>query len=709
MRKLKRRLLRKIPLEELNDLDIQSYINGRKVDLFGYAEKERNQTYYIKAKIEEVENENVLVLSFFETSPPEGKPFFVVFVSEEDFISLATKEDKWLTGRINNNEILKKIWSGYDYEISCNVGNMVLSEYSNQRIRNFISSINNSPIEEGKEMRAVVLHQNRITQNRLLTKHEKITKAIDEKMAPVSELPDVFNQWVEETALYFSRYIFYNYTGKKIMSGVCTHCNNEVDIERPKHNQKGICPSCNSPVIYKSFKKQRTIEDKTNATILERIDQEILQRRFSVRKKYEILQESDTERFRTKIFIYETERDFIPAKTESNIKKFSVEEYVWEYFKQTGKLRWCHKEYGKYGGWSSSSDYSYGALYTGNIEEVLKDSLYEYSGIKIIAESSPGYSFNIDGYLVASIKYPWIEYLCKQGMFRLAAIIAFKAGRYSDYVTSTFGGDININGRTPEDIFQITKEDFLLLKNINGNAEDMNLLKHLKKEGLRIKEEQLKYISENDLNRHYRLFNCKYSSLSKLLKYLRQQKRKHKRVKLSNICTDYLDYISFCEKLKKDLSNLYYLFPPDLIRAHDEAHEELKAAEDKKKQTEKRRNSNKIKRMSKSLKEKFEMSYKGFCIKVPESIKEIEKEGEVLHHCVGSYAERMAKGQTTILFVRKSKETEKPFFTLEVGNNDIRQCRGEHNKSYESNPGLKAFINKFKNTKLMQQAKSKAI
>lgn len=702
MKKLKKRPLKKIILPELEDFNISKNIH-KQVDLEGYTDKPSTETYYIKAKIEGVENEDVLVLSFFKITPPDPKPFFVIYLASEDFISLAPNENKWVTGRLNSNAILKNDFqSRYVYELGYQIGNMVLIEDSDQIIRDFFKDAYNKKIDPGKEIREVLAQQLRILEDRLLKKHEKITREIDEKMAPVPECPRDFDNWIKDTALYRSRYIFYNYTGKKIMNGMCSHCHEAVEIEGPKHNQEGICPGCNSPITYKASKRQKNIIDYCHVSLLQRVGQEVLQRVFFVRKKYNIFPDSLNLTFELEIALSvdETERTFFPVTKRDQGKLLPVSEYKWGLFMQTGKFRWCNKEVQE--GLYYNSHREESALYTKNLDEVLKGTLYQYSGIKLLAENTPGYPFLVEGYLLAGIHYPWIEYLCKQKMFLLAKETAKRTVGSSGYHGS-LNGAINPEAKKPEEIFELPANDFALIKNINGGFEDISLIKRLKETNMVLKEEQLNYLSKNHLQRERRLFNFKYSTLPKLLKYLRQQHRKHKKVQVKDICIDYFDYIAFCEELKKDLSNLYYLFPPDYKKAHDGAHKELEEARDKIKQDKIKKNSQKIKRMSQGLKDKFSLSFKGLTIVVPESAKEIEQEGECLHHCVSSYVERMAKKETVILFIRKKADPKTPFYTLEVKDNDIQQCRGSLNKSYTGEPQVRAFVDKFKALKLIRE------
>ena len=66
-------------------------------------------------------------------------------------------------------------------------------------------------------------------------------------------------------------------------------------------------------------------------------------------------------------------------------------------------------------------------------------------------------------------------------------------------------------------------------------------------------------------------------------------------------------------------------------------------------------------------------------IVTPESSGDLEAEGKALSHCVRTYAERMAKGETTIVFVRKAEDPGTPFYTMEIKDGQVVQLRGKHN------------------------------
>ena len=84
---------------------------------------------------------------------------------------------------------------------------------------------------------------------------------------------------------------------------------------------------------------------------------------------------------------------------------------------------------------------------------------------------------------------------------------------------------------------------------------------------------------------------------------------------------------------------------------------------------------------------------KGLILIVPKSGDEIRAEGEALHHCVGGYVSKVARGETNIFFIRRADKPNEPYFTMEWKNNTVVQCRGSHNCSMP--PEVIAFVKVF--------------
>lgn len=187
--------------------------------------------------------------------------------------------------------------------------------------------------------------------------------------------------------------------------------------------------------------------------------------------------------------------------------------------------------------------------------------------------------------------------------------------------------------------------------------------------------------------------------------------------RLQNCAKDWLDYLNWCKELKYDLNNMFFYFPKNFKKVHDRTAAEYQALQDKKAAEKKRREDERIKREAEVMKKLLEemlkenagidnaflIKGKGLILRVPRDAQEIKNEGAALHHCVGTYVDRVAKGQTHIFFVRRVEEPDTPYFTMEYNNGRVIQCRGSHNCGMPAS--VKAFVAAFE--KLMKEREEK--
>lgn len=173
-----------------------------------------------------------------------------------------------------------------------------------------------------------------------------------------------------------------------------------------------------------------------------------------------------------------------------------------------------------------------------------------------------------------------------------------------------------------------------------------------------------------------------------------------------NMAKDWLEYLNWCKELKYDLDNMFIYMPKNFKAVHDRTAAEYQALQDKKAAAEKaRRECEAKRRMAETKKameeiftsnegtDAFSIKGKGLILIVPKSGDEIRNEGAKLHHCVGGYVERVARGETNIFFVRKAEAPDIPYFTLEWKDNHIVQCRGIRNCGMT--PEVEAFTKVF--------------
>ena len=71
----------------------------------------------------------------------------------------------------------------------------------------------------------------------------------------------------------------------------------------------------------------------------------------------------------------------------------------------------------------------------------------------------------------------------------------------------------------------------------------------------------------------------------------------------------------------------------------------------------------------------------------PGTVDELDIEGNVLHHCVGSYKHNVAKGKEFILFLRKNSDPKTPFYTIDIDTEGyIRQIHTKYNGNISNDP-----------------------
>ena len=171
------------------------------------------------------------------------------------------------------------------------------------------------------------------------------------------------------------------------------------------------------------------------------------------------------------------------------------------------------------------------------------------------------------------------------------------------------------------------------------------------------------------------------------------------------------EYKHYKEQLNRyglplDNSNLY---PKDFRKAEDELIDlivSLEAKFDKDK-------TYMIKKLSSALREMPDIKdyiggSSGLIVKVPETAEELVKEGKKLHNCLGTYVDRVARGETTIFFIRRIDEPDKPFYAMEYANGQVRQLYTYNNQKGECYDTVYTFCADFINilNKLNYQPKA---
>lgn len=175
-----------------------------------------------------------------------------------------------------------------------------------------------------------------------------------------------------------------------------------------------------------------------------------------------------------------------------------------------------------------------------------------------------------------------------------------------------------------------------------------------------------------------------------------------------NLCEDWHDYLGWLEEYMPECqTDLYYLLPPDLPKAHDRLMKIALERKEKEEAERRRKQEEAVNRFLEEMKETggIGMQARGLMIRLPKDAGEIRREGELQHHCVATYIDRVERHETLILFVRKIEDPDTPFYTMEWKNGKVAQCRGMRNA--DMTPEVKAFVGAFE--RRMQQKDQEAV
>lgn len=156
----------------------------------------------------------------------------------------------------------------------------------------------------------------------------------------------------------------------------------------------------------------------------------------------------------------------------------------------------------------------------------------------------------------------------------------------------------------------------------------------------------------------------------------------------------YFDYLELLEHFGKDLRNAHYVCPKNLKKEHDLLVAKRKRQRDREQAASRREKLLKDEKVFEKLKKAM---FSGIVfsdgtikVKVLESVKEYIEEGDVMHHCVSSYA---LKEDSLIFSARiRGKRIE----TVEVSLKQMKvvQCRGLQNSNTEYHDRIISLVNK---------------
>ena len=155
---------------------------------------------------------------------------------------------------------------------------------------------------------------------------------------------------------------------------------------------------------------------------------------------------------------------------------------------------------------------------------------------------------------------------------------------------------------------------------------------------------------------------------------------------MQSLVSEYVDYLDMCKQKKYDLKNSFVVFPKDLQKSHDTVAGRIKHKADVKARR-------KFKAAYRRVGNSLNFEWEGLKIVCPSEPADVISEGQKLHHCVGGYVNRIARGDCLILFVRRCSDLTEPFYTVELRDGEVTQLKGMSNA--DATPEVQAFVNRW--------------
>lgn len=280
---------------------------------------------------------------------------------------------------------------------------------------------------------------------------------------------------------------------------------------------------------------------------------------------------------------------------------------------------------------------------------------------------------DLANYLAAAARWTEnVEMLRKMGLDEPVIDVVYAGKKNADIM--------NWDETDPRKAFGLTKPQLKEWMASGGEMQALRVWKGLHKTGSKVSFQEALAVSRNLYPKTFREIASRARkhgiNSDRLLKYLSDQTgpRCHGMgyFGLENAAQLWRDYIDAAAKIGYDLRNPIHQMPKYLDAKHNEATAAAQMLEVAEKAKE-------FKSRTAALDRRYGFEDKDFFIRAPINAEEIVAEGKALAHCVGGYAERHAKGTTTILFLRSKAEPDKPYVTIEMDGCTIRQIHGYKN------------------------------
>lgn len=470
------------------------------------------------------------------------------------------------------------------------------------------------------------------------------TEEVNELLKKLPLAPTGVEKWVHEHVVENAYIIFNN----KQNEMVCTRCGKHFSRKystNVKHNTKTHCPKCGTEAIYKAkHYGRKNLTEYFRVLLLTHRGKTVYGTLFEITAEFEPYGRPILSKWLSALYVFkENEQHYY--------KHYPGWGYGYERWEEKAQISLPHPPRGSF---YYAGKFERTELYMDNLENVFTKSCLKYHYDRDFFDAYEITAYEMIPYISQSLNYPAIELLRKAGFERLVI-------NRIDHMGPKHA--INIRGKNLKVILRLPKRWHRKVKEQNLSLGELYEFQRL--------DEQTKGVADQEFLQEclkaswYREDIEHFVPMAKAVRYVGMQ---HGSISM------YRDYLEAAYEIGEDIDSKKVLYPKDLRTAHDRAVSMRKVQRD----VASKRSMEET--VMKLLEEFPKYEKDGFLVRVAESQQELNDESQALTHCVRTYGEKMAKGQTMIFFVRKATEPDKPYYTLELSTKrTLLQCRGDHN------------------------------
>lgn len=554
------------------------------------------------------------------------------FASESESYHVAFAAGKWFYCYLNN---VARICKGKDpitgHEYWCYDCDYIFLSDDEKKIA--LSYLRNYSIESWErgvewEKKACALER----------KKERIRQMMD-KVPCVSEEEE---KWVSED-LFAGHILFFKRENRGQVRWQCTACCAEGTSKlKIKHGEQTHCPECGALVTANCRSTEK--RDKKPVVILQQCGDEWVERQFTAICRWS--------KEGKELDLQENIRVLIPNGECYGKVWYGQETEADEFGQEFLDRNPLNKRF--------LSSY----LYPGNLDKVLQCGRLEKSGLDILARKR--IRVNVNLFILTFHSNPWYEYLIKAGLYRLATELLSTYGYWGN------PGFMDFSGKSLQEVLRIDGNCVSRMKKVNGGINCLKWLQCEQDSGIKIQEEDLRWISDADIcPDECRQILAELRSVKRMTNYIKKQK-----ISPRNVTEMWRDYLRMAQEEGLDTTDDIVRLPRDLKARHDELVETLNARRDEARIAAQKSKYEKLDQQIAAVLPavtRYFYEDEEYMIVPAARCEELMAEGRTLHHCVGSsdtYMNRMAAGTSWICFLRKKEELEKPYYTLEINMQD---------------------------------------